>query len=90
MSVATKLIEGVFNPEDAAEIVIALIDNKLKFHMLKAFSTAERDGLACEHSKTRIAALNEAKQEILEAIAAAKNKNCKLKIASTLNIELDD
>lgn len=90
MSVSTKLIEGVFNPDDAAEIVVALIDSKLKFHMLKAFSTEERSGVACEHSKKRIADLTVAKQEVLKAIAIAKDKKQNLKIRSTLNIELDD
>ena len=37
-----KLIAGVFTPSDAKEILISLIDEKIRFHNLKILSHQEK------------------------------------------------
>lgn len=89
MNESNKLIEGVFEPEEAAEILITLINNKLQFHTLKAFSAEEREGKPDEHSKSRIEALNKTKEHVLRVLAEAANKKEKVRINSTIDISID-
>lgn len=89
MSESNKLIEGVFEPDEAAELLIALINNKLQFHTLKAFSSEERDGTVCEQSRRRIESLNKTKEHVLGLIAEASKRNRKVTIDSTLDIRIN-
>ena len=39
-----KLVDGVYNLQEVKEIVLTLLDDKIKFHQLKDFSDSERLG----------------------------------------------
>ena len=50
-----KLVDGVYNLQEVKEIVLTLLDDKIKFHQLKDFSDSERLGKTDDsHSKKRL------------------------------------
>ncbi|GAB4033385.1 hypothetical protein [Spirosoma gilvum] len=60
-----KLIEGVFTPEDAREILCGLLTYKINFHDLKNFSHMERKGKEHTDSLKRLEVLKADKARVL-------------------------
>lgn len=83
-----SLIDGVFQPEDAATILFNLISDKIKFHNTLVLSTYEHSGEVNEKSQERIEALATSKNEVNELIKQAQKHGFELKINSEINIEL--
>jgi len=85
-----KLIEGNFRPEDAKEILISIINNKIKYHELIAFSNHIRFNDDINSSQKRIEELTITKNAIenLTNMAIKEGKN--LKIDSSILIEFID
>ncbi len=83
-----KLIEGVFNPDDAKEVIINLLQNKLQFHSNKLFSSEIKFGIKDEYSKERLKQLNQSKTELLEILKECELNNYSLKINSSIEIEI--
>jgi hypothetical protein len=83
-----KLIKGVFNANDAQEILSNLIESKIQFHKLKIFSKDIRFGENDIESKERIKQLQETKVKLLELLSRAREHNHKLSMTSTINIEV--
>jgi polyhydroxyalkanoate synthesis regulator phasin len=81
-----KFIDGKFNPEEAKEILVDLLNNKINFHSLKNFSAEERFGKPIEGSKKRIEELRSAKEKIEVIIKKALVDNTNLRIESSINI----
>lgn len=59
-----QLIDGVFTPDDAKNILNSMISNKIQHHDLEGFSNVIRFNLNPAHSKKRIEELNEIKSTI--------------------------
>lgn len=82
------LIEGKYIHEEAQEILMNVFYSKINFHVLKNFSMQERFGKADEISLKRVPELRQNIEKIKEIIEEAQTNNKKLKITSTINIEL--
>ncbi|OAQ38490.1 hypothetical protein A5893_13780 [Pedobacter psychrophilus] len=81
-----KLIEGIFSASDAKEILLNLIEEKIKFHELRSFSDEVKQGKKNDESLLKVAELNDTKSKIkalLEKVENGKN----LKINSFIEIE---
>ncbi|QSE96422.1 hypothetical protein [Fulvivirga lutea] len=76
------LIKGVFEPEEAKEILLYLIDGKIQFHQNRIFSDKIRFGTENKASVARIAELENTREQILKLIAEDN-----LLIHSQINIE---
>ncbi|MEQ8926100.1 MAG: hypothetical protein RLO81_09830 [Fulvivirga sp.] len=76
------LIKGVFEPEEAKEILLYLIDGKIQFHQNRIFSDRIRFGTENQDSLKRIEELKTTKENILKLIA-----DDKLSIHSQINVE---
>lgn len=81
-----KLIDTKFTPEEAKEVLLTLINNKIQFHSTKNFSSEIRTGLSEENSRQRIDELEEAKKEIIALTEKAKEMNILLDVESSIHI----
>ena len=68
------LIDGVFTPQDAREILLNIFSSKIRFHKAKNFSLKERFGIEDELANKRVVLLREAIEK-LESILLLCEKN---------------
>lgn len=69
-----KLIDNTYQAEEARELVLALINDKIKFLQHKIFSMKERFGADTTRMEQRVAELKEEKKQFLLAIDALEDK----------------
>ena len=82
------LISGEFENLEAREILLSLIDSKIKFHNLKNFSHEERFGIKDNESTKRLAELKELRAEILRLLKNNEESDFNYKIYSNIAIEM--
>jgi hypothetical protein len=83
-----KLIEGIFEPEEAKKLLNSLINKKINFHSLEDFSNLIRFNKDAAHSKKRIEELNEMKSLIQTVIEQAQEEKLNLDIECSIKISL--
>lgn len=83
-----SLIKGEFEATDAAEIVLTLLRNKIKFHQSQIFSFEERGIGDIEYSKQRVKELQQAKNDLTDVLVEARQENKRVTITSDINIEI--
>lgn len=82
------LIDGIFTPQEAKEILLHLLFSKIHFHTKKNLGSMERTGESDPKSERRIEQLIKTEKEIKKMIANLEDPNKKLAIKSTIQIEL--
>ena len=85
-----KLIDGTFDVDEAKDILLGLVKYKIQFHANKVFSTDIRFGEMDEPSSKRAYELKQTREEIQDMIQLLELTNKKLKITSTINVEIID
>jgi hypothetical protein len=85
-----KFIDGIFNTEDASEILLAVLNDKINFHASLLLSNIERFGVDTSNSEKRIQELRAEKKRLVELIKVAKGSGALLEIASIISIKLID
>lgn len=83
-----KLIDGEFSAEEAQKVLMSLINYKIDFHHLVAFSNHIRFNNDIEGSKKRIEELTKTKDEIAEITKMAKLEGYHFAIKSDITLEL--
>ncbi len=83
-----KLIEGVFQPADAATLLFNLISDKIKFHNTLVLTTYEHSNEVNGNSQKRIGELVVSKNEINELVKLAQEEGFELKVNSEIIIEI--
>jgi len=88
-----RLVDGVYDLQEVKEIMFNLIDDKIKFHQLKAFSDNIRLGeIVNEHSNLRLNDLKSSKNDLIQLLESLSNTDSsegkKFKIYSEVKIEL--
>jgi len=83
-----KLIEGDFDPNDAAKILFALVNSKINFHSMESFSNHVRFGTKLKSQEKRIKELQQVNNKIKRLVDDANKKNKKMRITSFINIDL--
>jgi hypothetical protein len=83
-----KLIDGVFDPTDANEIVSDVITKKINFHTLKSMGSDEKYGYPDKVSIHRISELKEDMTRMKDFISQAKLEGKQLKINATINFTI--
>ena len=83
-----KLIEGVFQPDEAQKLLMEMINTKINFHNLDAFSNHIRFNTSISNSKARVNELNETAEKLKFLIEYAKENNLELEIKSNISITL--
>ena len=85
-----QLIEGTFNPIEAADVLLSLVSYKIKFHNLQLLNLEGKTTEAKNQSEKRIEELKEAKKRITKLIMEARNSGTSLDIKSTISIKSMD
>lgn len=83
-----KLIDGTFNPTDAAEILFSVLDAKIRFHNIQVMSVSERFNGSTKDHENRLHELEKSKERVANLIIEARDKNCMIKINSTIDLIL--
>jgi|AntAceMinimDraft_11_1070367.scaffolds.fasta_scaffold33926_2 hypothetical protein len=83
-----KFIDGTFNTEDASEILLAVLNDKINFHSSLLFSNMERFGVDASNSKLRIKELRADKERVIALMKEAKESGALVKVGSTISIQL--
>jgi hypothetical protein len=81
-----KLIDGIFEPNEAKTLLNSLIDNKISFHSLEDFSSQIRFNKDTDHSKKRIEELNKMNTLINDVIIQAETEKHTLEIECIIKI----
>ncbi|PWL40195.1 hypothetical protein DKG77_05060 [Flagellimonas aquimarina] len=80
------LIEGNFAPADAAEVLLSLLNDKIKFHTVQLLNLKDTNKIDSLNSENRINYLKQAKGRMTEIILDAQSQGEQLKIHSTIEI----
>ena len=81
-----RLVEGHFEPAESAEVLLSLLNYKIKFHTVQLLNLKETNNSNPENSQKRIEELRAAKQEVTDLVVEARNKDLILEIHSTVKI----
>lgn len=81
-------IEGHFSPAEAADVLLSLLNDKIKFHTVKSLNLRETEKESDCGSVERINRLREAKKRVEELVVLAHKNGMELKIDSNIEINL--
>jgi hypothetical protein len=82
------LINSTFEPGDARDLLVSMIDSKINFHVIKNLSSQERYGMKDEHSLRRINELKQSWQELSQLLDHASHAGMDVQISSSIKIEM--
>ncbi|PHN07008.1 hypothetical protein [Flavilitoribacter nigricans] len=85
-----KLVEGIFNVEDATDILCHLLEKKINFHQCRILSTYERYGKEDSYSKNRIEELRATHEALLEIMRTARLTGKNLQVNSEILLSMTD
>lgn len=81
------LVDGVFNPSEANDVVNALLGEKINHHKLQCLSMRIADDHAdTEYHDARISELEQERKTLKKYISEAREMGCQVRIDGTLNI----
>lgn len=83
-----KLISGKFSPAEAADILISVINDKIKFHSLRSLNLRKEESEVRFNSVERIKELKEAKKTLEKMVLKAHRENLQIEINSTIDVKL--
>ncbi|MEM8506960.1 MAG: hypothetical protein AAF717_03985 [Bacteroidota bacterium] len=86
-----QLVDGIFTPSETADVVLALLNEKINFHKLQRISWCEGSVDAdTEYPDGRIAELEKEKAVTKEFVAQVRHMGKKLRINGILEIAVED
>ena len=86
-----QLVDGSFSPSEAADVIIALLEEKINFHKLQRLSWCEGDKDAnTKYPDDRIQELENEKQIAKNFINSVRYEGKRLRIDGVLNITLEE
>ncbi|MBP9688832.1 MAG: hypothetical protein KBE91_04420 [Bacteroidia bacterium] len=83
------LIDGVFTPQEAREVLLNIFNSKIRFHKAKIFSFRERNGIEDEASNTRVLQLKNTMEKLELFINQCEQDGEKLTVKSEIAITLN-
>lgn len=83
-------IDGIFEHDEAAEVLLNLLKSKINFHKIKNWSSQERFGKDDETAQKRIPELQKEVEKLQVVLGQAQAQNKKLAVRSEINITLLD
>lgn len=84
-----RLIDGKFDPEEAKELLLNIIGNKIQFHNTKNFSSEICFGKPDQKSLEKLLRLREAREIVIDLLKEASRNNCSIQIQSRINISFE-
>jgi len=83
-------IKGHYSPAEAADVLLSLINDKIKFHNVKLLNLREEEPDRMPGSDERLKGLREAKKIIEQLVLQAHEHGQELEINSNIEIRLID
>ena len=84
-----ELIKGSFTADEAREILLQMLNNKIKFHDLKNWSSMERFGKSDVFSEERLKSLKESRKKLEQLLAESISGEETITINSTIEINIE-
>lgn len=84
-----ELIKGSFSPDEAKEILLQMLNNKMKFHKLKNWSSQERFGKPDAFSEERLKSLEESRKKVEKLLSESTGGERTIIINSTIEINIE-
>ncbi|MGY5846830.1 hypothetical protein ACW6QP_05375 [Salegentibacter sp. HM20] len=84
-----KFIQGSFSPPEAADLLLSLVNYKIKFHSLKCLNI-QNDEKNVHNSEIRLAELGNFKQVVERMVIDAHQNNMDVRIKGNIEVELVD
>lgn len=81
-----SLVRNVYAPEDARELVMALVDGTTRFHSIKNLRSWETEGTKDEQSAKRIKELDELRESILKMLNDVEGEELSIEIKAEVNV----
>lgn len=81
-----QLVTGTFSPPEAADVLLSLINYKIKFHSVQILNLQGCENDIIEKSEKRIEELKKAKNKMTQLILDARQKGQSLEINSMISI----
>lgn len=88
MTNTIKLIDGTYKVEDAGEILLSVLGDKIRFHNINSLGSNER---ACDdsyNSETRLKELSADRDRVLQLLKENKSDDKQIKINCKIEIEV--
>lgn len=85
-----NLIKGTFEPEDAKELLLQLLNSKIDFHNRRNWSSQERFGKPDLVSKQKLEYLAEARKNIQTFLTEAINQKKSVIINSSIELKIEE
>lgn len=85
-----KFITGEFSQEDARELLLNIISKKIQFHSVDSLSLWEKNATEDASAKKRLEELQISRSEVLQLLTSQNTQGKKIKINSTIEIEVLD
>jgi len=86
-----QLVDGTFTPTETADVILALLDEKINFHKLQRISWCEGTADAdTKYPDQRIAELQKEKEITKEFVAQVRHKGKRLRINGLLEISVEE
>ena len=83
-----KLIDSTYPAKQAKEVIMTLLNDKIRFIGVQILSVEERFGDNTEHLRQRIKELEGEKRELQRQLESLENKNTPLEIDCRININV--
>ena len=92
MNTATQLqlIDGTFTPEEARQVVGAMVKSKIDFHTLAIHSEDERSGITDGQTEKRLRVLRGIEAQLKDLCESAQAAGAKLKVKGLIEISLEE
>lgn len=82
-----ELIKGTFSPKEAREILLTVLEDKVRFHNVKIIRGFET-GTDTSASQIRIKELNASKKKVQQLVGRASENSTDLAINATISISM--
>lgn len=84
-----ELIEGTFTPDEAREILLELLNSKIRFHNVKNWSSRERFGKPDAYSEKRLKHLMESIKKVQALVSKSIVEEKTMTINSIIEINIE-
>lgn len=84
-----NLVLGNYTPEEAATVLLSLINSKINYHELDAFRQRERGEGDPKRSERRIAELSESRAHVRSLLERSKKDGLRISVKGVIEITAD-
>lgn len=84
-----NLVLGNYTPEEAATVLLSLINSKINYHELDAFRQRERGEGDPKSSERRIVELTESRSQVRSLLERSKSDGLRISVKGVIEVTAD-